>query len=41
MIVEAAITLNTFILNLFDELNIYYKCDTAVYTADAQMAINF
>lgn len=35
LIVEAAKALNTSISKLFDELIIYYQCDTAAYTADA------
>lgn len=35
LIVEAAKALNTSISKLFDELVIYYQCDTAAYTADA------
>lgn len=35
LIVEAAKALNTSTSKLFDELIIYYQCDTAAYTADA------
>ncbi|WP_194269525.1 DarT ssDNA thymidine ADP-ribosyltransferase family protein [Oceanihabitans sp. IOP_32] len=35
LIVEAAKALNTSPSKLFDELIIYYQCDTAAYTADA------
>lgn len=35
LIVEAAKTLKTSSSKLFDELIIYYQCDTAAYTADA------
>lgn len=35
LIVEAAKALNTTPSKLFDELIIYYQCDTAAYTADA------
>jgi hypothetical protein len=35
LIVEAAKALNTSPPKLFDELIIYYQCDTAAYTADA------